>query len=241
MINKDRAKPRELNPSVKRLIYYRAITQRKIPREFLANELIKEINEAGEIPPSLETAKRYISKARNIDDPIDKPWSLAVLNRLHEWDIFDINADAIECIMKVQYYVDNDFREYWSGKIKENTKKGDPEIDQALITDELIAKAQGQYPILTIRQAKWVARLYRLQSDNIHRLYFTALLYSNYEIVSEISGTSFNTEILDRALFNWSDFSDLIGEYSNTSQSDDNLRKATARSFNPEQKNEGEE
>ncbi len=76
MYNENRKKPRELKRSVKQLIYYRAITQRKVPREFLANQLIKEIEEAGEIAPAVETAKRYISRARNSDNPIDKPWSL---------------------------------------------------------------------------------------------------------------------------------------------------------------------
>jgi hypothetical protein len=70
------SKPRSLKPSIKRLIFTRAVTDRKVPREFLANQLIKEITEIGEIPPSIETAKRYISAARNTDNPIDKPWSL---------------------------------------------------------------------------------------------------------------------------------------------------------------------
>lgn len=70
-------KPRALTPTVKRLIVHRAITQRQFPREYLANELIREINEAGEIPPTLDTIKRYISKARNARNPIDEPWTLA--------------------------------------------------------------------------------------------------------------------------------------------------------------------
>ena len=77
MNNKNKLKPGKLNPSIKRLIVHRAITQRNVPREFLANELIKEITEAGEIPPAFETAKKYISKARNTDNPIDEPWTLA--------------------------------------------------------------------------------------------------------------------------------------------------------------------
>lgn len=76
MNDKNRAKPRSLKPSIKRLIFTRAVAERKVPREFLANQLIKEIEEIGEIPPALETAKRYISAARNTDNPIDKPWSL---------------------------------------------------------------------------------------------------------------------------------------------------------------------
>lgn len=186
----------------------------------------------------IQSLKPILTQVRKTG--LDKPWSLAVLNRLHELLIFDVNADAIEYIQKVQYYVEHEFREDWSKRLKENMKQGHPEIDQSLITEEVIAKAQGEYPVLTIRQAKWVARLYRLQS-NINRLYYTALLYSNYEIVSEISGTAFDTEILDQAIHNWSDFSDLIGEYETTSKFDDSLSKATARSFSHQVDDEGEE
>jgi len=76
MDKKNKLKPRSLKPSVKRLIYTWAVKERKVPREFLANQLIKEIEESHEIPPTLETAMRYISAARNTKNPIDKPWSL---------------------------------------------------------------------------------------------------------------------------------------------------------------------
>jgi len=66
----------KLKPSVKRLIFQEAIRQRDIPRELLANRLIKEVEEWQERPPTLEVAIRYISKARNATKPIDKPWSL---------------------------------------------------------------------------------------------------------------------------------------------------------------------
>ena len=39
-----RGRPKRLKPSIKRLIVSRAIAHRKIPREYLANELIKEID-----------------------------------------------------------------------------------------------------------------------------------------------------------------------------------------------------
>jgi len=70
-------KPRALKPAVKRLIASRAITQRQVPRDYLAHQLIKEIKEARETtPPTLETIKRYISAARNARNPIDEPWTL---------------------------------------------------------------------------------------------------------------------------------------------------------------------
>ena len=76
MRQEKRTKPRELKPIIKRLIFGEAIRQLNVPRELLANRLIKEIEESGELPPTLETAKRYISKARNATNPIDKPWTL---------------------------------------------------------------------------------------------------------------------------------------------------------------------
>ena len=76
MQQEKRTKPRELKPTIKRFIFAEAIRQRNVPRGLLANRLIKEIQESGELAPTLETAKRYISKARNTSNPIDKPWSL---------------------------------------------------------------------------------------------------------------------------------------------------------------------
>ena len=70
-------KPRALSPTVKRLIVHRATTQRQIPRDYLANELSKELQQAGEKPPTPETIKRYISRARNARNPLDEPWTLA--------------------------------------------------------------------------------------------------------------------------------------------------------------------
>lgn len=73
---------KNLTPSVKKLVFSRAINQRNIPRYFLAKSLIKEIMEAGEVYPSLETAVRYISDARNADNPLDKPWTTEVCSDL---------------------------------------------------------------------------------------------------------------------------------------------------------------
>jgi len=70
------AKLGKLKPSIKRFICQEAIRQSNVPRELLANRLIKEIEESGELAPTLETAKRYISKARNALNPIDEPWTL---------------------------------------------------------------------------------------------------------------------------------------------------------------------
>lgn len=76
MQEKERQKPGKLKLSIKRFIFQEAIRQSNVPRELLANRLIKEIEESNELAPTLETAKRYISKARNAVNPIDEPWTL---------------------------------------------------------------------------------------------------------------------------------------------------------------------
>lgn len=75
-MNEKKSRPGKHKPTVLRLIYERALTQKNIPREFLANQLINEIEELREIAPTLEVTKRYISNARNSDSPLDKPWTL---------------------------------------------------------------------------------------------------------------------------------------------------------------------
>lgn len=71
-----RRRPRKLSKIVMRLIVERAIRERNKPRDYLADELIKEIEENGDIAPTPETMKRYISKARNSTNPKDKIWTI---------------------------------------------------------------------------------------------------------------------------------------------------------------------
>lgn len=84
-MKKERGKPRRLKPTVRALIYDQAIRYKNMPREFLANKLISEIEELGELPPSFETCKRMISKARNSDNPLEQPWSLGVMSKYPEF------------------------------------------------------------------------------------------------------------------------------------------------------------
>ena len=88
----------KLKPSIKRFIFQEAIRQRNVPRELLAHRLIKEIEESGELAPSLETTKRYISKARNAVNPIDEPWTLGACR---DYPIF-FPPSSLLFLMKMQ-------------------------------------------------------------------------------------------------------------------------------------------
>jgi len=89
----------KLKPSIKRFIFQEAIRQRNVPRELLAHRLIKEIEESGEPAPSLETTKRYISKARNSSNPIDEPWTLGACR---DYPTF-FPPSSLLFLMKMQY------------------------------------------------------------------------------------------------------------------------------------------
>lgn len=184
-----KSKPRELKPSIKRLIIYRSITQRKIPREFLANELIKEIEEIGEIPPTLETAKRYISKARNSENPIDKPWTLACCS---EYSSF-FPPDSIPILIGYKQWL-NDL-----------LKESDVEYRN------YFGLSASDF---SIRHSIWIIRLKPLieqtfadlmANDEQVRLGYPvmiAMVYALAEMTSEIMGEDhFDSSDLDRALF----------------------------------------
>ena len=240
--------------AIKELITIRSLEDREKDRTLLAYELIEEIQDKfpKEIAPTHATLIKKISEARSKNEasPLDKPWSLAVLNRLYELNIFHIDAEAVEYILKVQNFVDNDMRKFFTKKhIDKSIKqiiRDNPSIDKSVFTEEWKAKYMTQVPFLSIRQAKWVSRLYRLfpksigNNKNIGRLYFTALIYANYEIVSEISGTEFDTTNLDQAVLNYQDFAPFVEGYFVGVRFDQSLNKAWMRSFTNNLNDEGD-
>lgn len=242
-------------PAIKELITIRSLEDRQKDRTLLAYELIEEIQDKfpKEISPTHATLIKKISEARSKHEtsPLDKPWSLAVLNHLHELNIFDFNADAVEHILKVQCFVDKEVRKFFTPKNIEKSIKDiirdNPTIDKSVFTEEWKTKYMTQVPFLTIRQAKWVSRFYRLYSKitggkkYIGRLYFTALIYANYEIVSEISGTKFDTTHLDRLVLNYSDFAPLVKGYFAAMRFDQAIYEAWMRSFTNISMDKGED
>ena len=181
------SKPRALTPTVRRLIVHRAITQRQIPRDYLAHELIREITEAGDVPPTLDTMKRYISKARNAHNPLDQPWTLACCSQypaLFPPDTIPAIIHQKDCISDVQS--DISYKEIFGLNISD----------------------------LSIRCAIWIARLHpviqhltpRLMIDDeplpSTYLFVVASTYAMAEMASEILGQErFDSHDLDSALF----------------------------------------
>lgn len=186
-MEKRKIKPRELKPSVKRLIFTRAIREKNTPREYLANELIREIKKLGEIPPSFETAKRYISKARNVDNPIDSTWTLSCCSEYSQFfppDSIPILIDYKSSMS--QFDNDDKFREYFKSPMSD----------------------------ITIRHAIWIIRLepiiklltpkLMIENEPLPELYtaYIANIYAMAEMASEISGEDhFDSCDLDKFLF----------------------------------------
>ena len=182
------SKPRELTPSVRQLIIQRAINQRKIPREFLAHEIIKEIKDMGEIPPSFETCKRYISQARNNYNPLDNPWNLACCSQYSSF----FPPDSIPFLVDCKQFIEREMATY-----------------NKLFT-EMYGSPMSSF---SIRIVIWMVRLKPLIEkifadeiakfeDSIYGLVFIfANIYGSNEIACEILGiVPFDSSVLDDAL-----------------------------------------
>ena len=182
-------KPRALKPTVRRLIVHRAISQPKVPRQFLAKQLIKEIKKAGEIPPTLDTAMRYISKARNTRNPLDEPWTLACCS---EYAAFFLP----ESIPTIIYYKD------CLSQLESDTKYKYKKFFGVSMSD------------ISIRCAIWMIRLQPIIEHLSPKLmiedeplpstypFVIASTYSMAEMASEILGEDhFDSHDLDDALF----------------------------------------
>ena len=168
-------KPRRLKPSIKRLIYTRALRDRDIPREYLANQLIEEIQKLGEIPPTPETTKRYISAARNTKNPIDNRWSIGACKDYPEC----FSPESIDLLM-----------EY---------------MNRELAYDEYIVDKHRfsiRTAIWMVR-LKPVVDSYFNTNDDMTMLLAAGESYSSAELASEVMGeTQFDTTELDLLVCN---------------------------------------
>jgi hypothetical protein len=210
MMNNIQPKKREkkMLPAIRQLITTQALNDRDKDRNVLAEELINDIKRKypKEIPPSFSTIIKKISEDRSLKNinPLDEPWHLGILNRIHELNINNINAESIYYINRVKSFVDNTYSKEWIKNTKSFTG---------------ITPWANKHPFLSIRQAKWVAYLYRIADKNIRHLYGASFIYSEFEIVCEISGTIFDTSDMDTKLSNWSDFKKLLDECANNNHS----------------------
>ena len=98
-----RRRPKALKLSIRKLITERAIKNRRMPREFLAQELIKEIKAQGEIAPTEETLKSYISKARSQQLAyIDATeWSIGACAEYYD----RISPESIPILLKIKQFI----------------------------------------------------------------------------------------------------------------------------------------
>jgi len=169
-------------PEIKKLISQRAINEPNKSREKLADELIEEIinRYPKELPPSWETVIKKVSAARNHEqNPLDNLWHMGTL------EDYPITSESLPYIAGVQ-----DWREKTPDDFGQTRKP------------------------LTIREAQWVARLYPFVNNPLFIIgkkkvkirnpaaYLSqwAEAYAEYQIICELSDTSFDTIQLDRDL-----------------------------------------
>ena len=188
-----RSRNKNLAPKTRRLIYYRAVTQRDIPRDFLANTLIKEIKESREIYPTLETAKRYISDARNSGNPIDEPWSIACCS---EYSSF-FPPDSIPVLMN--------YKQWIQGLSKVSKEAHDRHNEYTNLFGVSISDISIRHAIWIIRLKPLIEKTFadQIANDENMRLAYTfaiTLVYMIAEMTCEILNEHFISTGLDSAL-----------------------------------------
>ena len=144
----------------------------------------------GEIPPSFETAKRYISKARNSGNPIDEPWSIACCS---EYSSF-FPPESIPVLMNYKQ---------WIHELSKVSKEAHEEYKN------LFGVSMSD---ISIRHAIWIIRLKpliekifadKMANDENIRLgypFFIAMIYEIAEMTCEILDEHFISTGLDSAL-----------------------------------------
>jgi len=206
-ILKRQQRAKSMSSAIKLLIANAATSSNK-KREELAEDLIEDIKKKYpvEIPPTLETIVKLISKYRNHGQAyLDRPWNLGELDNLAKLSVCNFDSEAIKYI-----HIIKQLPRHYPG-----------------------------YPTVTIRQAKWIARLFRITSDifegtengtkrSIHYLSFTSVFYATQEIMAEIAGVTFDTQFLDESLLNPKSFISLFEEI----EKNEDFKKALKTFFN---------
>jgi hypothetical protein len=193
-ILKRQPRSKSMSPAIKQLIAISATSNDK-NREELAQELLTDIKNKypKEIPPVIDTIVKLISKYRNHGRaPLDRPWNLGELDNLTVLNSYNINAEAIDYILKVQQYAYNE-----------------------------------RIPLqISVRQAKWISRLYRIIIKKIPFLWFVSYIYTNYEVICEIADVPFNTRKLDACLHDPKGFIKVAELVNKTEYSNEAFKKA---------------
>lgn len=175
MINRNvghkRDRGSKIDDAIERALYKVAIElpDDVISRSQLADIFIAIIAKKGKVPPTRDTLKKMISRARNYIPRVDEPWNIATLSE------YEIPAEALPMVLRV-----------WGRSFERRGKH------------------------LTIREAKWVSRLYRLVQD-IDALKWWAKYYAVQEKITEITGKR-PKNVLSRNLMDGFLWHELTGE-----------------------------
>ena len=179
-------------PEIKELITQMALSD-DTKREVLADEILLIIKKRWpkETPPARDTITRRISEARRKENqsPLDEPWHLGLLGKLRDKGVPDFSAEAVEAILNVQYWLSCEYSEASHKRARKKKLTGYQTVVPLCHT-------------LSIRQAKWIAALYRWTEEDTGYLWEVSFHYAYREIVSEIARTQFDTISLDNALYN---------------------------------------
>jgi len=150
---------------------------------------LKQNSNGNSFMPKLRTIQKILSEGRQKLDEIaatglDKPWHIGMISTMQLTTKFpELTSEAIQVITEVQKWSEKEGIERVHDKAAIPTRYG-----------------------ITLRQALWIARLYRAvkkhMGNDSHEIWRVAWAYSSYQLMCELSGTDFDTWEFDRALRN---------------------------------------
>lgn len=187
-------------------------------------EVSKRVSRYGDDWPSLSVVEKKLGNIRKqhsevVNSDEEKPW------HLHE--TLDMPAEAIAAVFAVKKWLAN--------------PKNQPEITSiGQWTKDVTNGQMATSNILTMREAQWIARLYRIEANQLSRpdspyhvykaihkdndfslvsnpylLWYTAKAYADYERLCKIAGVDFDTSRLDEALIQGSIGETKLGLFEN--------------------------
>ncbi|MFC1933651.1 hypothetical protein ACFLXX_00675 [Chloroflexota bacterium] len=154
--------------------------------------------------PSVSTVQKELTDIRKRDEvrtpeskDLDNPWSLGTLGMKHE---FELPSETIPVILAIKRSRDSSLNQ----RIKSTNEESRELHNKWKVPLDKIDKVLEQLKPFSVREAKWVARLFHVLKDkaNIEEMGLWAHHYSGIEKVCEVANVKCDTSYSDIGIIN---------------------------------------
>ena len=154
--------------------------------------------------PGLSTIQKALTEIRRRDEHrgLDEPWSLNTLDIKPE---YELPPEVIPIVLEAKHERSLIIKRRLSGIDTEHSAPIRREYDNMLPQRTQIALESLNEPLqpLSIREAKWIARIYYVLKDKVtfEGIYTWAVMYAGYQRLCELADVKCDTSSMDDGLF----------------------------------------